>query len=105
MASQNDAGEVILGDSHEYDQQIEPFDKTIIDDLMLRELRRIIRLPDWTVAQRWHGTYLKHAGQPIVNANPMPGVWVSTATGGAGMTMSFGLAERFWDEVMKGAAT
>jgi glycine/D-amino acid oxidase-like deaminating enzyme len=96
MASQNDAGEVILGDSHEYDPQIEPFDKSIIDDLMLRELRRIITLPAWEIAQRWHGIYAKHRELPIIEVNPIPGVHVSTATGGSGMTMSFGLAARFW---------
>jgi FAD dependent oxidoreductase TIGR03364 len=99
MASQNDAGAVILGDSHEYDGDIEPFDKSVIDELILRELRRIIRLPDWTIAERWHGVYAKYADGPAYEAEPQPGVHVCTATGGAGMTMSFGLAERFWHRI------
>jgi D-hydroxyproline dehydrogenase subunit beta len=96
MASQNDAGEVILGDSHEYDAEIDPFDKMLIDDLIIRELRKVLCLPDWTISERWHGIYAKHPSQPAFEQEVSPGVAVCTGTGGAGMTMSFGLAERAW---------
>jgi FAD dependent oxidoreductase TIGR03364 len=96
MASQHPDGHVVLGDSHEYGDAIEPFDKRAIDELILRELRKVIELPDWTIEQRWHGTYGKLADRECFIAQPRPGVFVFTATGGAGMTMSFGLAERFW---------
>jgi FAD dependent oxidoreductase TIGR03364 len=99
MAAHDDSGAVILGDSHEYDAAIEPFDKAVIDDLVLRELRRVIRLPDWTIAERWHGIYAKHPTRPSFEVEPLPGsdLHICTGTGGAGMTMSFGLAERCWE--------
>lgn len=97
MASQDDAGRLILGDSHEYDEAIEPFDKEEIDGLILRELRRIVAFPDWTIAERWHGVYAKHPAAPVLAAEPLPEVHVRTATGGSGMTMAFGLAERDWE--------
>ena len=97
MASQNDRGEVVIGDSHEYDADISPFDKTEIDDLILTRLRSIVRLPDWTIAARWNGVYAKHPTRPIVYAEPQPGCAIAAATGGAGMTMSFGLARDWWE--------
>ena len=45
------------------------------------------------IAQHWHGVYAKHPEQPYVSLSPAPNVRVVTATGGSGMTLSFGLAE------------
>lgn len=100
MASPFRSGQILLGDSHEYDADITPFDKAEIDELMVRELRKIIRLNDWTMHERWHGIYAKHAELPVVEHEVEPGVYAITGTGGSGMTMSFGLAERTWKRWM-----
>ena len=93
MASQHDDGGVVLGDSHEYDAEVDAFDKPLIDELILRELREVISLPDWTIASRWHGVYSKHPTRPWVEAEPLEGVKVVTGLGGNGMSLSPGLAE------------
>jgi D-hydroxyproline dehydrogenase subunit beta len=88
----------VIGDSHEYDDAIEPFDKPSIDALILDYLKGMVRLPDRTIAAKWHGIYAKHPTRPLFTAEPQPGVKVVTAPGGAGMTMSFGFAEQLWEE-------
>jgi D-hydroxyproline dehydrogenase subunit beta len=100
MASPFRSGEILLGDSHEYDADLSPFDKVEIDELIVRELRKIIRLNDWTMHERWHGIYAKHPNLPAVELEVEPGVFAITGTGGSGMTMSFGLAERTWKRWM-----
>lgn len=97
MASQNDRGEVVIGDSHEYDADISLFDKTEIDELILKELRSMIDVPDWTIGARWHGIYAKHPEKHFVTHEPHPGCTIAVAPGGLGMTMSFALAEDWWN--------
>jgi FAD dependent oxidoreductase TIGR03364 len=94
LVSQTADGAITLGDSHEYDSCVDIFDKPEIDELILREARTFLRLPDWQIAQRWHGVYSLHPDKPFFEADPAPGVRIVTAPGGSGMTLSFGLAER-----------
>jgi D-hydroxyproline dehydrogenase subunit beta len=93
MLSQHENGELTIGDSHEYGDAIEPFDKPRIDDLVLQYLRTFVIIPELRIASRWHGVYVKHPTAPFVSAEPCPGMKVVTGVGGAGMTLSFGLAE------------
>jgi FAD dependent oxidoreductase TIGR03364 len=94
LVSQNGRGELTLGDSHEYGDQIEPFDKSEIDDVILGYLATFFRVPKLEIASRWHGIYAKHPSKTHVLLHPSPGITVVTGLGGAGMTLSFGLAER-----------
>jgi D-hydroxyproline dehydrogenase subunit beta len=97
MASQTPEGQVTIGDSHEYGLTPQPFDDPAIDGLVLDYLATFLRLPDPSIAERWHGIYLKHPDRPWFDDEVAPGVRVVTGLGGAGMTLSFGLAERVVD--------
>lgn len=99
MAAQNGRGEVILGDSHEYDDAIEPFDKSEIDDLILGYLSTFLKPPGLRITSRWHGIYVKHPTEPFLVRTPDDGVTAVNGVGGAGMTLSFGLAEQVVNEV------
>jgi FAD dependent oxidoreductase TIGR03364 len=94
MAAHNGRGELVLGDSHEYGDAIEIFDKQEIDDLILSYLKTFLTVPDLRIASRWHGCYVKHPTQAFLVVTPADGVTAITAVGGAGMTLSFGLAEQ-----------
>jgi FAD dependent oxidoreductase TIGR03364 len=94
LVSQNQRGELTLGDSHEYGDAIGPFDNPRIDELILAYLKTFLTVPELIIASRWHGCYVKHPTDAYVVASPAPSVLAVTGVGGAGMTLSFGLAER-----------
>ena len=94
LVSQTADGAITLGDSHQYSACVDIFDKPEIDELILREAETFLQLPDFHVAERWHGVYSTHAEKPFFEAEPAAGVHIVTAPGGSGMTLSFGLAER-----------
>jgi D-hydroxyproline dehydrogenase subunit beta len=92
LVSQTAAGELTLGDSHEYGLSVDVFNREEIDDLMLDYISGFLRAPGMRVAQRWYGVYAKHPDCPYLSLDGAPGVRIVTSPGGAGMTLSFGIA-------------
>lgn len=94
MVSQNGKGELTVGDSHEYDFTHDPFDKTFINQMVLDYLQRFAAFKDWKVIETWNGIYPKLTnGDTDLFFSPEAGVYILNGLGGAGMTLSFGLAE------------
>jgi FAD dependent oxidoreductase TIGR03364 len=94
MVSQTSAGELTLGDSHEYGLAVNVFDSPAINRMILDYAAKYLRVPKLEIAQEWHGVYAKHPKLPYLLQEPVPGVRLVTVTSGIGMTMSFGLAEK-----------
>lgn len=99
LVSQTADGALTLGDSHEYGLAVDIFNKTEIDELVMRDVSRFLLAPDLAIAERWYGVYAKHPDKSYVAIDAAPGVRIVTAVGGSGMTLSFGLAEQMTREM------
>jgi FAD dependent oxidoreductase TIGR03364 len=94
MVSQNESGELCIGDSHEYGLTHDPFDKMTINKLILDYLKNFIQFKDMQICETWNGIYPKMThGETEFIHKPQQGVTIVNGMGGAGMTLSFGLAE------------
>lgn len=95
LVSQTRYGEVTIGDSHAYGLTHDPFEREDVNAAFLEYLATFAELPRLEIAERWHGLYPSLPdGRPDLIAHPEPGVTVVNGLGGAGMTLSFGLAEQ-----------
>ncbi len=94
MVSQNGSGELVIGDSHEYGLNLAPFDQQFINDLIVDFLKSFAQFRDWRIGASWHGIYPKMTNGATEYIHPVDDVTtVVNGVGGAGMTLSFGLAE------------
>jgi len=94
MVSQNDQGELTVGDSHEYALTFDPFDKARLNQMIVDYLRTFVQANNWKLTQSWHGIYSKLTnGNTDILIQPQEQVYILNGLGGNGMTLSFGLAE------------
>lgn len=101
MVSQNGEGELTVGDSHEYGLVHDPFDKDFINQMILDYLKCFARFKDWQLLQTWNGIYPKSTtGATEFIHHPEEGVTIINGLSGAGMTLSFGLAEEVVQQMM-----
>ncbi len=94
LLSQTADGRLTIGDSHAYAATHDPFAGEDINEAILGYLRTFARLPAPRITERWTGCYPSLPdGRTELVVDPEPGVTVVNGVGGAGMTLSFGLAE------------
>jgi FAD dependent oxidoreductase TIGR03364 len=93
MASQSAYNELTLGDSHHYGDTILPFDDQKTNELILQYLDSFAQFPKPEIQSFWNGTYVKKPNSKWHIGEVERGVQAVTGVGGAGMTLSFGLAD------------
>jgi FAD dependent oxidoreductase TIGR03364 len=94
MVSQNQVGELTVGDSHEYSLSPDPFDRAEINRMITSYLAQFVNTSNWQLVQTWNGIYPKMLNDnPDLFIEPDAGVYILNGLGGAGMTLSFGFAE------------
>ncbi|MEJ7738436.1 MAG: TIGR03364 family FAD-dependent oxidoreductase [Chitinophagaceae bacterium] len=91
-------GGIIIGDSHEYAdaRHADSLGYEIrqeINEIILEEARRILHLPDWSIARYWNGYYAQSKSHDLYKKEIAPGIHIITAIGGKGMTAGPALAE------------
>lgn len=99
LLSQNNHGELIIGDSHHYGTTMEPFDSEKINSTIIDYLKTFFDCEDLQVVERWNGVYPKTPDGLNLVVEPEPHVKIVNGLGGAGMTLSFGLAEEIINEL------
>ena len=93
LVSQNHEKALTIGDSHEYGNQLDPFQNNEIDQYILDYYAEIMNIEEINISQRWMGKYLKMTNgasewiQEVEN-----GVFIFNGPGGAGMTLGWGMA-------------
>jgi FAD dependent oxidoreductase TIGR03364 len=100
LVSQNNHGELIIGDSHHYGKTMEPFDKEHINQTILDYLNTFVNFEGLNIIERWNGVYPKTSDGGNLIVDVERDVKVVNGLGGAGMTLSFGLAEEIISETL-----
>jgi FAD dependent oxidoreductase TIGR03364 len=98
MFTQRPDGTLIVGDSHRYGTTMDPFQAEATSEILLAEIARILGVGELRVLERWQGIYASSPQHAYLVAEPVPGVTTVTVTSGIGMTISFGLAEKTFEE-------
>lgn len=100
MVSQNGNGELTVGDSHHYGNIFSPFDEAKINHMIIDYLKTFAKTDHWNLLQSWHGIYPKMTdGSTEIFLEAEEGVYILNGLGGAGMTLSFGLAEEMVNKI------
>ncbi|WP_036381669.1 TIGR03364 family FAD-dependent oxidoreductase [Muricauda sp. MAR_2010_75] len=92
-------GSVILGDSHQYADvdRMEDLGYDLdmdIDNFMVKEAKKIIKLPTYEIQRRWYGMYSQCKSSDLFKKTIDEHIHIVTGIGGKGMTGSAGFSKK-----------
>lgn len=95
LFKQRDDGRIVIGDSHEYadakNSDALGFDQNmVINNLILKEAKKIVDLPSWEIEMYWSGYYSQMKNGEIFEHTIDDKIHIVTGIGGKGMTASCG---------------
>ncbi|MGA7206956.1 MAG: TIGR03364 family FAD-dependent oxidoreductase [Specibacter sp.] len=99
MLTQRPDGTLIIGDSHRTDTTTDPFLSEQTSDTLLNAAAHLLGTGNFQVLQRWQGVYATSPQQSFLIEHPQANVTAVSVTSGIGMTISFGLARKTFDQL------
>jgi FAD dependent oxidoreductase TIGR03364 len=102
LAVQDPDGSFVVGDSHEYGTgDLGDVLDARVEALILSEARKLIELPSWEVAERWHGVYGMPREGELYRATIDGVIHVVTGIRGKGMTTGPAVARETIDALAR----
>jgi FAD dependent oxidoreductase TIGR03364 len=102
LLAQDADNSVVLGDSHEYTAgDLSDTLDAHTEELILAEAQRLVRLPSWRVAERWHGVYTLHPQRDSYHETVAERIHLLTGIGGKGMTVGPALARETIEQIFR----
>jgi FAD dependent oxidoreductase TIGR03364 len=102
LTVQDPDGSFVVGDSHEYGAgDLGEVLDARLEALILSEARKLIELPSWEVAERWHGVYAMPGHGELYRATIDGVVHVVTGIRGKGMTTGPAVARETIDALAR----
>ena len=87
-------GSLVVGDSHHYGATPDPFASTEVENIILREARALLALPEeLPVIERWTGLYPSSAEETAFFDRIAPDILLTLVSSGTGMSTGFALGE------------
>jgi FAD dependent oxidoreductase TIGR03364 len=102
LTVQDPDGSFVVGDSHQYGTgDLTEFLDARLEALILSEARKLIDLPSWEVAERWHGVYAMPKNGELYRETIDEVIHVVTGIRGKGMTTGPAVARETIDALAR----